>query len=721
MTHPYQDAGLPVNERVDDLLSRMTVAEKVGQLCQTPMRKYDERREEHLEAVRQGRFGSRILADTAWAGNAPGETVNPVQLNEIQKAAVEGSRLGIPLLVARDVIYGQQTVLPIPLAQAASWNPTLVEEAYRCIAREASSLGIHWTFAPMLDIVRDPRWGRVIESSGEDPHLSCQFARAVVKGFQGDDASRPENMLACAKHFVGYGAAEGGRDYDTTEITDNTLHNVYLPPFAAAIKAGVATVMSGFNDLGGTPVSGSKALIQGWLKTDQAFDGMVVSDWGSISDLAYFGVAADEAGSAAQGLDAGVDMAMTYEIYENNLEKLLTENRISTERLDDAVSRVLLAKFRAGLFETPYVDEKLHKQVLRKEEHVNKAQALAEQCQVLLKNNDNILPLKKTGLKIAVVGPHAHSKRQHLGSWCLDGRGEDVTSIYEGVLAAAPDAEIITESAAFSDEMVERARNADVIVLCVGESHRRTGEARNVSELALPPGQEELIAAMGRTGLPLVVVQCTGRPLPSPATEQYASALMYAWQSGTETGKAIARILFGDVSPSGKLPMSVPRSTGQVPIYYGSKPIGKMRAYQEYLPYKDQETTPLYPFGFGLTYSQFSYQGLTLAKQELKEGETQLVSVTVTNDGQVEATEVVQCYIRHLVASTTRPVRELKDFVRVTLKPGESAEVSMTLTPEKLEYYGADKAFKQHSAKVEVYVGGDSDAEDMTAFDLICK
>ncbi|MET4693645.1 glycoside hydrolase family 3 N-terminal domain-containing protein [Endozoicomonas lisbonensis] len=719
MTFPYKDPALPIEERVADLLARMTLQEKIGQLCQTPMLDFDQHKEAFLDGVRQGRWGSRILADTAWAGNAPGLTVDPVELNEIQSAAVEDSRLGIPMIVARDVIYGQETVLPIPLAQAASWNPELVEQSYTGVAREAASLGIHWTFAPMLDIARDPRWGRVIETNGEDPYLTSQFARAVVNGFQGESPANPDSLLACAKHFVGYAAGEGGRDYDTTEITDNTLHNVHLPPFKAAIEAGVGTLMSGFNDLGGTPVSGSKPLIQGWLKTEQNFDGMVISDWGSISDLAYFGVTRDAAGAAAKALDAGVDMAMTNEAYEGHLEELLQEGEINEDRLNDAVCRVLRAKFRSGLFERPYADEQRHKAVMRREDHVAGALKLAEESLVLLKNRNNVLPLSKADLTVAVIGPHAHSKRPHLGSWCLDGKIKDITSIYEGIQANIPDVNVITEDAAFSDEMVECAHRADVVVLCVGESHRRTGEARNIAELTLPAGQEELIKAIGETGKPLVVVQCTGRPVPSPAAEQFADALLYAWQCGTEAGHAVARVLFGDVSPSGRLPITVPRSTGQIPMYYGRKPLGKMRDFQDYMPYKDSNIEPLYPFGFGLGYSTFSYKSLSVSKDTVKFGETQQVTVVVTNDGQVEASEVVQCYIRQTVADTTRPERELKDFRKITLKPGESREVTLTLTPEKLSFYGSKQCFHQYAGEIKVFVGSDSRADDCVSFDLI--
>ncbi|WP_087019626.1 glycoside hydrolase family 3 N-terminal domain-containing protein [Thaumasiovibrio subtropicus] len=711
----YKDATQSPDIRVADLLSQMTLSEKVGQLCQSPMLEYGVHRDNYLNAVREGRLGSRILADTAWAGNAPGETVSPKQLNEIQRAAVEESRLGIPVIVARDVIYGQQTVLPIPLAQAASFNPAQIEKAYRCVAKEAASLGIHWTFAPMLDVVRDPRWGRVIESGGEDPLVLSEMAKAVVKGFQGDDMGNADTLVACAKHFVGYGASEGGRDYDTTEISENSLHNVYLPPFKAAVEAGVGTLMSGFNDLGGTPVSGSQALIKDWLKTQHGFDGMVVSDWGSISDLAYFGVAADAKGAAKRAIEAGVDMAMTNEAYEGHLEALIAEGALDQAVLDEAVSRVLLTKFRAGLFERPYVDEEAHLSVMRQASHLDEARTLAEQSMVLLKN-DHLLPIKTTEqpMTIAVIGPHAHSQRQHLGSWCLDGKTEDVTSLYAGIQAYVEANEInvtvITEEAAFADEMVECAHRADLVIFCSGESHRRTGEARNVAELTLPAGQEAMIEAVAETGKPLVVVQCTGRPLPSPATERYANALLYAWQSGTETGHAAARLLFGAVSPSGKLPISVPRSTGQVPIYYARKPLGKMRDFQDYQPYKDQRDTPLYPFGFGLSYGAFDYQDLKLDRTTLQSDETLWVEVTLTNNGEQAATEVVQCYSRQHVASTTRPQRELRAFQRVHLAAGESRHVSLEIPAQQFAFFGAEKTVALESSEITVFVGGDSNA-----------
>ncbi|CDT71056.1 Periplasmic beta-glucosidase [Vibrio coralliirubri] len=714
----YKDSSLSIDVRTEDLLSQMTLIEKIGQLCQSPMLEYDEHKTVYLNKVRNGLRGSRILADTAWAGNAPGESVDPNQLNEIQKVAVEESRLGIPIIFARDVIYGQKTVLPIPLAQACSWNPSLVEDAYRVIAAEAASLGINWTFAPMLDIVRDPRWGRVIESNGEDPHLTSQMAKAVVRGFQGDDLTQPENILACAKHFVGYGASEGGRDYDTTEISENSLHNVYLPSFKAAIDAGVGSLMTGFNDLGGTPVTGSKPLVRDWLKGQQGFEGLVVSDWGSISDLEYFGVAKDSEHAAVLALEAGVDMAMTYEAYEDHLSLAIEKNPGLIVHLDDAVRSVLRAKFRLGLFENPYVDPMRHLNVLGKPEHANKALALAEESLVLLKNENQVLPLADSGLIIAVIGPHAESQRQHLGSWCLDGSSEDVVSIADGLKACSQKNIILTDNSAFSDDMVECAHRADVVVLCVGESHRRTGEARNVAELALPPGQEQLISAIGQTGKPLIVVQCTGRPIPSPTIEQYADALVYAWQSGTQTGNAVARTLYGVSNPSGKLSMTVPRTTGQIPIYYARKELGKMRAYKDYQPYKDCKDTPLYPFGFGLSYSHFAYRELQVDEQVVSVGDDIFVSVEVANESNLDGYEVVQCYVSQRGTSTTRPSRELKAFKKVRLKAFESKTIEFVLTGDELAFYGKKGTIEQEPAKVTIFVGGDSNSSLQVSVDV---
>lgn len=716
MTSIYKDKSKQIEERVNDLIDQMTTEEKIGQLGQVCMAGYSNSKETYLEGVRQGRWGSRILADTEWAGNNAETSIDVEELNEIQRVAVEESRLGIPIIYARDVIYGQSTVLPIPLAQAASWNPQLIENAYTGIAREAASLGIHWTFSPMMDITRDPRWGRVTETSGEDTYLATRCAEGVIKGFQGDDPSQADRLIACAKHFCGYGFSEGGRDYDTTEISENTLHNVVLPPFKAAVDAGVATVMSSFNDLGGTPVSGSNRLIKGWLKDQQGFDGMVISDWGSIDDLDRFGVADGKKGAAERGFNAGIDMGMTAEIYTENIPYLFKEERITEERLNDAVTRILKAKFRAGLFDHPYAEPNASKGVLLCEDHRDKARELAEESIVLLKNNDNVLPLAKKGIKIAVVGPYTDARRQHLGSWCLDGHAEDVVTLFEGIKKRAPKIDLITAPPQFTDEMVYAARMADVVIVCVGESHIRNGEACCIADLQLPPGQEEIIASIGKTGTPMIVVQCTGRPVPSPAAEQYAKALVYAWQGGTEIGDAVANIIFGDVSPSGKLPISVPRSTGQIPIYYNRKPKGKAMGVPMYHAYQDEEETPLYPFGFGLSYTQFEYSDIKVSKQTIATGDSVIVTANVTNTGDVAANEIVQCYIRDVIASTTRPVRELKGFKRVNIAAGETAEVSFILGPDELAFYGSEKCFKVEPGEFQAFIGGDSNAELCTSF-----
>jgi len=401
------------------------------------------------------------------------------------------------------------------------------------------------------------------------------------------------------------------------------------------------------------------------------------------------------------------------------MQTLLDEGRVSEERLNEAVSRILTVKFRAGLFENPYVDESLSQKVLRREDHVAKALELATQTLVLLKNKNNVLPLTKKGLKVAVLGPHAHSKRQHLGPWCLDGKAEDVTSIYEGIKVVAPELDLYTEDAAFCDEMVEAAHRADVVVLCVGESHRRTGEACNVTELKLPAGQEEMIAEIGRVGKPLIIVQCTGRPLPSAATEQYADALLYAWQGGSEAGHAVAKALFGDVNPSGKLPMTVPRSTGQIPIYYNTKQIGKTREFQDYQAYKNEQNSPLYTFGYGLSYSAFTYSNLRISSEAMKRSETLEVSVDLVNDSDVEGTEVVQLYIRDLAASRTRALRELKGFQRVNMKPRETKKVIFKLSEKDLEFYGANQSFEAELGDFEVFVGGSSEANLKEFFTLV--
>ncbi len=724
---PYMNAELSVEERVEDLISRMNREEKIGQLSQACKRMYmksDERKAEFRGLIVKGRIGSRILSDGGFAGN-DGAGLSISDINEDQRIAVEESRLGIPLIYGRDIIYGQRTVFPIPIGQAASFNPGLVEEAYTCIAREAAAAGVHWSFSPMMDVARDPRWGRIIEGSGEDPVLASRMAEAAVKGFQGDDPSDPQRIAACAKHYVAYGAAEGGRDYDTAEVSENTLHNIYLRPFKAAVKAGVCTLMSGFQDMGGTPASANRYTLTDILKNEWGFDGFVVSDWGSVEQLRHHGVAADEKEAAEKGFNAGVDMEMTIYTYDRHMNELIEEGKITEERLDDAVRRVLRTKFRIGLFEKPYTEENLWEKVFFTQEHQEKALQLAEESMVCVRNKDNILPLDKEGARIAVVGPFLREKRSHLGSWILDDASDITLNIEEGIKKVVPDADVAFGGSELSDDqsiLVQGkcyggGENPGVIVVCVGESWKRHGEASNIADVSLPPGQNELIEEMGRLGLPMVVVCSSGRPLPMPAAEKYADAIIYTWNAGTSAGEAIARVLFGDAEPGGRLPMTIVKNSSQIPIYYNRKFPGKIGGWEDrYKYYLDQKFGPLYPFGFGLGYTKYELESAKLDKDEITADGAVTVTATVKNTGERKGSTVVQCYIQDPVASTSRPMRELKQFEKIILEPGENKEVTFSLGEEDLSFYGADRTWKVEPGEFRVFVGFDCRAEQAGTF-----
>ncbi len=716
---PWLDSASSIETRCAGLLAVMTPAEKIGQLLQFPFSCSAGLTTDERTRVATGRLGSAILAESAWAG---GGTAIPLQadaLNALQRIAVEESRLGIPLLFGRDVIHGHATVMPIPLAQAATFDPDLIETGAACVAREARAQGVHWSFAPMIDLCRDPRWGRIIEGYGEDPVLIARCGEAVVRGFQGDSPAAPDRMLACAKHFCGYGGSEGGRDYDATEWTDNTLRNMVLPPFSALVKAGVASVMTSFNDLGGIPMSAHRTLIDGWLKREQGFRGLVVSDWGAITDLLESGVAADRLHAAELGFNAGIDMEMIADLYEDAIPALIAADRVDVARLDDAVSRVLRTKFRAGLFEQPYIDPELAPRVLRRSDHLETARRLAEQSMVLLTNRDSLLPLDATtraGQRIAVIGPFAEARKPHLGAWCLDGRAADAKTIVDELRRLAPALDLRTADNTLTDDMLAVAGIADLVIVCVGESSIRTGEAHSISQLRLPPGQEELIDSLGALGKPLVVVQCSGRPLPSPAAQRHAGAWLLAWHGGSESGEAIARVLLGLASPGGRLPMTMPRTTGQIPIYYNHKRPGKLRQSPHYRAYQDSHDTPLFAFGHGLGYSSFSFSKTTaVMRRGLPDPEIE-VSVSVTNTGLRAESTVAQCYVRDLVAETSRPVRELKAFSRVMLAPGESKPVKFTLRAEELGYHGSDGTFRVDAGEFCVVIGADSNAPLETSF-----
>ena len=713
MTHPYKDASLPVAQRVEDLLSRMTLEEKVGQLNQVYPHEQDP--VEYPNLLAAGQIGSQILARFALLGD---EDVDLKRVNDAQKIAVEQSRLGIPLINSRDVVHGHRTVFPVPLAQAATWDPDLARQAARCAAREAATAGVHWTLAPMLDIARDQRWGRTVESPGEDPYLGACFAEAWVKGYQGDDMADPESILCCAKHFVGYGAAEGGRDYTTTEISDNTLRNVYMATFRAAVKAGAGSVMPGFHDLDGVPITGSKYLLTDVLKGEMGFEGFVLSDWDSIGQMIKHGSAADARDAAKQAFEAGCDMDMCSFMLRPHVREMVASGEISPERLDDAVRRILRIKFMLGLFENPYTDPDLYKKVLYRQDHLDLAREVAARSCVLLKNEGGILPLPKTGKKIAVIGPLADARRALNGCFCIDQVAERVTTVVEGIRAVAPDAEILTSSTLL-DEMLHTARKADVCVFVAGEGHQRSGEnASDLARLELPPGQDEMIKLLSGYGIPTVVVICAGRPLAIETARRRADAILYAWMPGMQGGPGIADVLFGDVNPSARTPATFPRAGGQCPIYYCYKNSGHPEDdyYGSFSRYQDLPGGPLYPFGYGLSYTTFVYDDIRVSAREVPLGGAVEVSATVTNTGKLAGEDVVQCYIRDCVASTTRPVKELKGFQRVTLNPGESKRVSFTLGEEELSFYGRDGRRRVEPGEFLAWIGGDCCTELQTEF-----
>ncbi|MHB8113916.1 MAG: glycoside hydrolase family 3 N-terminal domain-containing protein [Bellilinea sp.] len=702
----YRNAALPVAERVADLLTRMTIDEKIFQLFQTFIT--DENREEVKQQIRATGLGSRILAASNLAGNMMLRMAELDDLNEIQRIAVEESRLGIPILHGRDVIHGHRTVFPIPLAMAATFDPAAMEEAFRIAAQEARAAGVHWSFAPMMDIARDPRWGRIIEGFGEDPYLGARMAEAAVYGFQGDhneDGYWPsDRILACAKHYVGYGAAEGGRDYNTAEISDHTLRNIYLPPFKAAVKAGVGSVMSAFHDLNGESASGSRYLLTDILRGEFGFDGFVVSDWGSVDDLIHHRVAADERDAARIAFDAGVDMEMVSLCYIHHLAELIQAGEISHQQLDDACGRVLAAKFSLGLFENPYVERPNPVNLQMPAENLQASRRTAARGMVLLENN-GLLPLSKETRRIAVIGPYADQRRAMLGSWVNDGLTDETATLVEAMCAACPQAEILTAPIGLYDEMLMAAAGADVVILAVGESNARNGENNHVAVLHLPAGQDELVRAVGKIGKPTVLVVFSGRPLVLTDLVGSVDAVLWAWHPGSAGAYAAADVLFGDINPGGKLPVSFPRAGGQIPVHYNANSTGKGGS-----DYLDLPGKPLYPFGFGLSYTTFEISDLRLSQDQFKAGETVNVSVQVQNSGQRAGDEIVQCYIQDCVSHLTRPVRELKGFRRVTLQPGESRRVEFALGPDELSYYGPSGKWLLEPGVFKVWLGNDSRA-----------
>jgi beta-glucosidase len=696
-----------VEARIDALISRMTLAEKLGQLQQLDGEGNGNFRPEQMDLLRKGLLGSTL--------NVRGAQ----RTNQLQHVAME-SRLKIPNLFGYDVIHGYRTIFPIPLAEASSWDPASAERSTSIAASEAYASGLRWTFAPMVDIARDPRWGRITEGAGEDPFLGAAFARARVLGFQGSDYSSPGKILACAKHWVAYGAAEGGRDYNTTDMSEHTLREIYFPPFKAAVDAGVGTLMSAFNNLNGVPTSANPFTLTKVLRGEWKFDGFVVSDYTAVKELINHGVAATGKDAAQAAINAGVDMEMVSRLFNQHGPELLKEGKVSQATIDEAVRRILRIKFRLGLFDHPYTDEASESRSLLTAANRAAAREIAGRSIVLLKNDRELLPLSRTIGSVAVVGPLADDRRAPLGWWSVDGHDEDTVTALAGIRAKvspqtkviyAKGCDILGDSTTGFAEAVSAARQADITIVFVGEAKEMVGEAASRSSLDLPGRQMDLVKEVSATGKPTIVVLVNGRPPTIGWIVDKVPAILEAWMGGTEAGNATADVLFGDVNPGGKLPVTFPRVVGQVPIYYnhlntGRPPDANSRFTSKYL---DVPWTPQFPFGYGLSYTQFKITNLQLSETQIKTDGTLRISVEVENAGKRAGDEVVQLYIRDMAASVARPVKELKGFKRVTLKPGEKQRVEFTLGPEHLGFYNREMKFVVEPGEFKVMVGSSSE------------
>ena len=699
--------------RVRALLRQMTLDEKIGQTHQPAGGRQKALNSKidatALELVRKGGVGSYLhVAGAAF-------------LRELQRTAVEESRLKIPLLFAIDVVHGFRTLYPVPLAMAATFDPEIVRATARMAAVETAVSGLHWTFAPMVDIARDPRWGRIVEGAGEDPYLGSVMADAQVRGFQGDGLAAKDSILACAKHFGAYGAAAGGRDYDSAELSDRTLNEVYLPPFHAAAKAGAGTMMTAFNDLNGAPTTANAALVRGVLKTQWTWPGLVVSDWNAILELINHGIAETPVQAAALALKAGVDMDMASGVYAAHLKTAIAADPSLLPLLDQAVTRILTAKMRLGLFDDPYRfgDPEREKTVFVGPEHRAIAREAARKAVVLLKNDGGLLPIAPTARKIAVIGALATDNLSQLGSWKARGQVADVAPLLPALKVTAPAGTEIVHVAGASprsdDESgiptaVEAAKGADLVLLMVGEDFDHSGESRSRSDLSLPGAQGALARAVLATGKPVVVLLPSGRPIVAPEVLEKAPAVLATWFLGVEAGPALAEILFGKAAPGGRLPVGFPRATGQSPIYYAHVPTGRPAdpdLAKDTVRYHDVDIGPLFPFGHGLSYAAFAYSDLALDRDSIAPTGAVKVSLTVANTGAVEADEVVQLYVRDPVASVARPVKELRGFARLTLKPGERRRVTFILAAAQLAIWSPD-GWRIEAGRIEVMVGASS-------------
>ena len=718
-----------INEKVDSVLGKMTLDEKIGQLNQctsqwemTGPAPKDKSAQDELTMIKEGKVGSMLNVTGAEASR------------RAQQLAVENSRLGIPLLFGYDVIHGYRTMFPIPLATAASWDPEAAKTSARVAAREASAAGVHWTFAPMVDISRDARWGRVMEGAGEDPYLGAIMAAAQVHGFQGDNLYSLQTIAACAKHFAAYGFVEGGREYNSVDISENTLRNFVLPPFKACADAGVATFMNAFNTIGGVPSTANKHLLRDILKGEWNYQGFVVSDWNSIGELVDHGVAPTKRDAARLAIEAGSDMDMEGNCYINNLKNLVVTGQVDESLIDDAVRRILRVKFELGLFDDPYryCDAKREKAELLSKKNLEASREVARESIVLLKNEKQLLPLKKSGQKIAVIGDLADDKDSPLGSWRAQAIKGSAVSLLEGLREAVADKSTVkfaqgpvyvkndpefTKELQINDsdttgmaQAVELARKSDVVVMALGENCFQTGEGRSQTTIGLKGLQLSLLKAVYNVNPNVVVVLMNGRPLAVTWTAEHVPSVVEAWELGSEAGNAIADVLFGDYNPSGKLPISFPRAVGQVPVYYNHLSTGRSQKTPTvfWSHYTDQSNDALYPFGYGLSYTHFTYSDLQLSRKMITKDQPLTVSVTIRNDGTYVGIETAQLYIHDCFASVARPVKELKGYQRISLKPGEHKTIHFQLTAADLAFYNAQNKKVAEPGKFEIWVGTNS-------------
>ena len=729
-----------INMKVDSLLNIMTLDEKIGQMNQYngfwdvtgPSPKKGDAKYKY-DNLRKGLVGSML--------NIRGVK----DITAVQKIAVEETRLGIPLIIGNDVIHGYKTLSPIPLAEAASWDLKEIENSARIAALEASAAGTNWTFAPMVDISRDARWGRVMEGAGEDPYLGSLIAAARVRGFQGNDLSKHNTIAATAKHFAGYGFSESGRDYNTVDISKNTLYNIVFPPFIASLDAGVRTFMNGFNELDGIPATGNAFLQRDVLKEEWGFDGFVISDWGSISEMIAHGYAKDGIHATEIAIKAGSDMDMESHLYINKLKSLVDSNTVDVKLIDDAVSRILRVKFELGLFDDPYkyLDVDREKEVIYHPDNHKGVLEMARKSIVLLKNENQLLPLKKENQTITLIGALANDNNSPLGNWRTNSDDNTAITVLEG-MKAYPKNKLIYKKGAdvnLNDNGVVKfhekvkinendksgfnaartaARISDVVVMVLGEDGFQSGEGRSRTKIDLPGVQQELLEEIYKVNQNIVLVLMNGRPLNINWADKNVPSIVEAWQLGTQTGNAVAQVLYGDYNPSGKLPMSFPRNVGQIPIYYNYKNTGRPGPKNEvfWSHYNDEVNSPLYPFGYGLSYTTFEYSKMDISNKILEKDSSIKVSIEIKNTGKLKGKEVVQLYIKDRFASVTRPVRELKGFELVELNPGETKIVSFEISESLLKFYSAKEVWESEPGFFDVFIGTDSNATINESFEL---